>query len=126
MDKVFIVKDIIIEEVETKEPYYEVVAFENHKLPLETIDNFSSVKIKWETVDIHKFHLNNDLFRFGMTKDAEKKLPILSLMNILIDERDFLNQQIKNQNYKVADLTIRLADYKNSKIIRFLHFIKIL
>lgn len=79
-----------------------------------------------ENVDIHEFVLDNKLFRFGITKNAEEKLPILSLLNILIDEKDFLNQQLKNQNNKVADLTIRLADYEKSKIIKFLHFMKIL
>ncbi len=126
MDKVFIVKDVVIEEVKTKQPYYEVVTFENHKLPIGIIDNFSSVKIKTETVDIHKICLNNDLFRFGMTKDAEKKLPILSLMNILIDEKEYLQQQLSSKNKKIIDLTLRLEDYEKSKIIKFLRFIKIL
>lgn len=128
MDKVFIVEDVVIEEVKTKRPYYEVVTFKNDKPSIVSIGEAGLIQMHQttETVDIHEFVLGNKLFQFGMTKKAEEKLPVLSLINILIDEKDYLNQQLKNQNNKVADLTIRLADYENSKIIRFLHFIKIL
>ena len=128
MDKVFIVKDVVIEEVKTKRPYYEVVTFENDKPSIASVGEAGLIQMYQitENVDIHEFVLGNKLFQFGMTKKAEEKLPVLSLINILIDEKDFLNQQLKKLDKKVIDLTWRLANYENSKIIRFLHFIKIL
>ena len=54
----------------------------------------------------------------------DKQFKIVNILLEAIDEKNFLNQQLKNQNNKVADLTIRLADYEKSKIIKFLHFIK--
>ena len=128
MDKVFIVKDVVIEKVKTNRPYYEVVAFKNDKPSIASIGGAGLIQMQQitENVDIHKFALDNKLFQFGITKKAEEKLPVLSLLNILIEEKDYLRQQLKNQNNKVIDLTIRLADYEKSKIIKFLHFIKIL
>lgn len=128
MYKVLIVKDIIIEEVKTKQTYHRVVTFKKRKPQIASICEAGSIQMHQitENVDIHEFVLDNKLFRFGITKNAEEKLPILSLLNILIDEKDFLNQQLKKLDKKVIDLTWRLANYENSKIIRFLHFIKIL
>lgn len=129
MNKVFIVKDVDIEEVKIDRPYYyEVVTFEksNSSIVYADMPDVMQMCQKTEKVDIHRFFIDNKEFRFGMTKKAEDKLPVLSLLNILIKEKDYLSQQLKNQNNKVIDLTIRLADYEKSKIIKFLHFIKIL
>jgi len=127
MDKVIIVEDVVIEEVKTKRPYYEVVTFKNDK-PSIAFDEVGLIQMHQTTerVDIHRFFIDNKEFGFGITEKAEEKLPVLSLLNILIEEKDSLRQQLEKQNNKVADLTIRLADYEKSKIIKFLHFIKIL
>ena len=128
MDKVFIVKDVDIEGVKIDRPYCEVVTFEKSNPSIACVDRPAAIQMcqKTEKVDIHRFFIDNKEFRFGMTKKAEEKLPVLSLLNILIEEKDYLRQQLKNQNNKVIDLTTRLADYEKSKIIKFLHFIKIL
>lgn len=128
MNETIIVKDITVEKIETKIPYYDVVTFEKSKTLIAYVDRPAAIEMcqKTERVDIHRFFIDKKEFRFGITKEAEEKLPVLSLLNILIEEKDFLMQQLKKQNNKVADLTLRLADYEKSKIIKFLHFIKIL
>lgn len=128
MNEIIIVKDISVEKIETKIPYYDVVTFEKSNSSIDYADRPVVIQMcqKTERVDIHRFFIDNKEFGFGITEKAEEKLPVLSLLNILIEEKDSLRQQLEKQNNKVADLTIRLADYEKSKIIKFLHFIKIL
>lgn len=74
MDKVIIVEDVVIEEVKTKRPYYEVVTFKNDK-PSIAFDEAGLIQMHetTERVDIHRFFIDNKEFGFGITEKAEEK-----------------------------------------------------
>jgi hypothetical protein len=129
VSETIIVKDIVLEKIQKITPYYDVVTFEKNNRPLVALTAETAVIQmceKVERVDINQFVHRRKIFRFGTTKEAEEKLPILSMLNSLLNENSKLESLRKKQNNKITDLTTRLANYEKSKIINFLHFIKIL